>query len=145
MHAAKQRGALQVTVCNTPGAQSTRIADGTVFTRCGPEIGVASSKTLTASMVALYLLACHMGRARGAIDHEREAELVEPLAHLPELMGAVLKQSESLEDARAHVLPSQQNFLFPRPRHAVPRRDGGSAEAEGAELHPRRGLSRRAR
>jgi glucosamine--fructose-6-phosphate aminotransferase (isomerizing) len=111
MHAAKERGALQITVCNTPGAQSTRVAAGTVFTRCGPEIGVASSKTLTASMVAMYLLATHMGRLRGASGPDREAELVAPLAHLPELMGAVLKQSESLKQL-AHTFFRSQNFLF---------------------------------
>jgi glutamine---fructose-6-phosphate transaminase (isomerizing) len=111
MHSAKERGALQITVCNTPGAQSTRVADGTVFTRCGPEIGVASSKTLTASMVAMYLLACHMGRLRATLSEARENELVAPLAHLPELMGAVLKQSESLKQL-AHKHFRSQNFLF---------------------------------
>jgi glucosamine--fructose-6-phosphate aminotransferase (isomerizing) len=111
MHAAKQRGALQITVCNTPGAQSTRIADGTVFTRCGPEIGVASSKTLTASMVGMYLLACHMGRLRGTLDDRRQSELVAPLAHLPELMGEVLQQTDALKEL-AHKHFRSQNFLF---------------------------------
>jgi glucosamine--fructose-6-phosphate aminotransferase (isomerizing) len=111
MHSARQKGALQITVCNTPGAQSTRIADGTVFTRCGPEIGVASSKTLTASMVGMYLLACHMGRLRGTLDDRRQSELVAPLAHLPELMGEVLRQSDALKEL-AHKHFRSQNFLF---------------------------------
>jgi glucosamine--fructose-6-phosphate aminotransferase (isomerizing) len=63
---AKRRGAPQITICNTPGAQTTRVADGAVLTRCGPEVAVASTKTLTASITAIYLLACHVGRVRGA-------------------------------------------------------------------------------
>ncbi len=111
MSEAKRRGALLITVCNTPGAQSTRVADSTVLTRCGPEIGVASTKTLTASMVALYLLACHIGRVRGAIDDARIGELIEPLVHLPDLIGRVLQSSEQIEQL-AHRFHRYQNFLF---------------------------------
>jgi glutamine---fructose-6-phosphate transaminase (isomerizing) len=108
---AKRHGALQITVCNTPGAQSTRIADGTVYTRCGPEIGVASTKTLTASITALYLLACHIGRVRGTVDAARMAELVQPLMHLPDQIGRLLQRSAALEQL-AHTFHRCQHFLF---------------------------------
>ncbi len=98
MSEVKRRGSPQITVCNTPGAQSTRIAEGTLHTRCGPEIGVASSKTLTASIVALYLLACYLGRVRDRLDEARQAELVEPLAHLPDLMGRILEDEGGVEE-----------------------------------------------
>ncbi len=111
MHEAKERGALQITICNTPGAQSTRLADGALLTRCGPEIGVASTKTLTASIVALYLLACHVGRARGTLDEARLAELVAPLAHVPDLMGRVLEREPAIEEL-AHRFFRYQHFLF---------------------------------
>ena len=111
MHQAKRSGTPQITICNTPGAQSTRIADGTVYTRCGPEIGVASSKTLTASIVALYLLACHLGRLRGYLDESKLLELIEPLAHLPELMGRVLHEDPAFEEL-AHQYHGYHHFLF---------------------------------
>jgi glucosamine--fructose-6-phosphate aminotransferase (isomerizing) len=111
MHEAKLRGAPQITVCNTPGAQSTRVADGTIYTRCGPEIGVASTKTMTASMVALYLLTSHSGRLRGALDGARLAALVEPLAHLPDLMGRMLRSAPTIEQL-AHSFHRYQHFLF---------------------------------
>ena len=38
---------------------------GTVYTHAGPEIGVASTKAFTSQLVALYLLALHLGQARG--------------------------------------------------------------------------------
>ena len=111
MHDVQRRGSPQITVCNTPGAQSTRIADATLYTRCGPEIGVASSKTLTASMVALYLLSCHLGRLRGHLDERQLRELIAPLAHIPNLMGQVLQRAPHYEELaqRFHRL---HDFLF---------------------------------
>ena len=108
---AKRRGAPQITICNTPGAQTTRVADGAVLTRCGPEVAVASTKTLTASITALYLLACHIGRVRGAIDDARLAELIGDLAHLPGLMGRVLKTEPEIA-AVAQALSGRANSLF---------------------------------
>ena len=111
MQEAQRAGSPQITICNTPGAQSTRVADATVYTRCGPEIAVASSKTLTASMVALYLLACHIGHVRGRLNDATLAELTEPLAHLPDLMGRVLQDAPAIEEL-AHRFQSYHHFLF---------------------------------
>ncbi|HXK33348.1 MAG TPA: glutamine--fructose-6-phosphate transaminase (isomerizing) [Dehalococcoidia bacterium] len=108
---AKQRGAPQITICNTPGAQSTRVADGFVLTRCGPEVAVASTKTLTASMTALYLLACHVGRVRGALDASATAALLADLAHIPSLIGDALKVERQVTEIAARVA-SRNNFLF---------------------------------
>ncbi len=111
MAEAKRRGAPQITICNTPGAQSTRVADGYILTRCGPEVAVASTKTMTASITALYLLATHVGRLRGAIDDASVGELLADLAQAPSLIGRVLKQEPQVRDI-AHRLFGSQNFLF---------------------------------
>ncbi len=108
---AKRHGAPQITICNTPGAQTTRVADGYVLTRCGPEVAVASTKTLTASITALYLLACRIGHLRGVIDEAETGELLDALAHIPGLMGRVLTLDAQIE-AMAHKLFASQNFLF---------------------------------
>ena len=108
---AKRQGALQITICNTPGAQTTRVADGFVLTRCGPEVAVASTKTLTASITALYLLACHVGRARGVLPDDRLADLLDDLARIPGLMGRTLKLGPQIESLAAR-LAGCQDFLF---------------------------------
>ncbi len=108
---AKRRGAPQITICNTPGAQTTRVAGGFVLTRCGPEVAVASTKTLTASIAALYLLACRIGRARGVVGDAQLAELLDALAHIPGLMGRVLTLDDRIAEIAA-PLASRQNFLF---------------------------------
>jgi glucosamine--fructose-6-phosphate aminotransferase (isomerizing) len=108
---AESKGAPQVTVCNVVGSQATRVARGVVYTRCGLEIAVASTKTFTSAIAALYLLACYLGRRRGALDDLQLAGLLDPLARIPHLVGEVLKQDEELERL-AHLFFRQQNFLF---------------------------------
>ncbi len=111
MAEAKRRGAPQLTVCNTPGSSITRIADGVVYTRCGLEIGVASTKTLLGSIVALYLLACHLGQQRGNLKEERLGELLLPLARLPQLVGSVIGRAREYENM-ARVFFRKQDFLY---------------------------------
>ena len=108
---ARARGAPQLTICNTPGAQTTRVADGFVLTRCGPEVAVASTKTLTASIAALYLLSCRIGVARGAIDGERLYALLDDLARIPSLAGQVLGREPQMAAIAARYATCR-DFLF---------------------------------
>jgi glucosamine--fructose-6-phosphate aminotransferase (isomerizing) len=68
---ARRRGALSLAVCNVVGSMATRESDGTVYTHAGPEIGVASTKAFTSQLVALHLVAVHLGRARGALSADQ--------------------------------------------------------------------------
>ncbi len=111
MQEAQAKGCPQVAICNVIGSQAARIAGSVVYTRCGLEIGVASTKTFTASIVALYLLACYLGQERGVIDPERMAGLLEPLARLPYAAGEVVSRG-SLYEALAHEYFRYGNFLF---------------------------------
>jgi glucosamine--fructose-6-phosphate aminotransferase (isomerizing) len=111
MAEAKQSGALEITVCNTPGSQATRIADAVVYTRCGLEIGVASTKTLLGSIVALYMLACYLGRERGHLDDAQLGDFLKPLAHMPQLIGNVVGRAEEFEEL-AHTFFRYQDFLY---------------------------------
>ena len=111
MEEAREKGCPQVTICNVIGSQAARLADGTVYTRSGLEIGVASTKTYTAAITALYLLACYLGQARGVIDRERMGGLLEPLARLPFLAGEVIKRNNEYERL-AHKMFRYNNFLY---------------------------------
>jgi glucosamine--fructose-6-phosphate aminotransferase (isomerizing) len=111
MEQAKRKGCPQVAITNMPGSQATRMADGTVHIRCGLEIGVCSTKTYTASITALYLLACYLAQERGVADRERMAGYFEPLARLPNLAGEVMKLEPQIEKL-AHRFFRCENFLF---------------------------------
>jgi len=111
MEAAGEKGCPQVTICNVVGGQSTRVADGVVYTRCGLEIGVASSKTYVAAITALYLLACYLAQERGVVNREQMGGLLEPLSRLPFLAGEVTARS-SVCEALAQKFFRCNNFLF---------------------------------
>ena len=111
MEEAARHGVRQVTVCNVEGSQATRMADGTVYIGVGPEIGVASTKCLTGSLVGLYLLAVYLGKARGALDKARMATLLEELMTVPRLIGESLEQRGWLEEL-AQIYFKYDHFLF---------------------------------
>jgi glutamine---fructose-6-phosphate transaminase (isomerizing) len=111
MEEAARQGVKQVTICNAEGSQSTRIADGTLFIRVGPEISVASTKALTGSIVGLYLLAAYIGRERGSLKGERLAAALEDLVKIPRLLGEALEQRERVEKL-AKLYYKYDHFLF---------------------------------
>jgi len=112
MEEARRQGALQITVCNVVGSQATRIVDGVVYTRCGLEVGVASTKTFTAAIAALYLLACYLAQERGVVEDEAHLRsLINPLARMPSLVGQVTQRDEEYEWL-AHRFSRYNNFLY---------------------------------
>ncbi len=111
MEEGKRQGCPQIAITNVPGSQASRVAEGSVYTRCGLEIGVASTKTYTASITALYMLACYLAQVRGTLNPEQIAGYLEPLARLPNLAGEVLKQEAHVEKL-AHEFHRCRDFLF---------------------------------
>ncbi len=65
---------------------------------CGPEIGVASTKALTAQLTALASLAIAAGRARGVLSVEQETELVRALTNLPSAVSSALAGEAQIID-----------------------------------------------
>jgi glucosamine--fructose-6-phosphate aminotransferase (isomerizing) len=66
-------------------------------TLCGPEIGVASTKALTAQLTALASLVVAAGVARGTIGRAQEREMVRALIELPAAVSAALGTEAQVE------------------------------------------------
>ena len=56
--------ALTIGVCNVAGSSVSRQTDCGIYTRCGHEIGVASTKAFTAQIAVLYLLALKLAESK---------------------------------------------------------------------------------
>jgi glucosamine--fructose-6-phosphate aminotransferase (isomerizing) len=108
---AKARGALTVAVTNVIASSAARDADGAIYLHAGPEIGVASTKTLLAHTVSLYLLALRLATVRGRVSLERRQELVEALRVLPEQVRGVLARDKEIMEL-AHKYSRYQNFIY---------------------------------
>src|SRR6185295_7242598 len=76
-----------------------------------PEICVASTKTFTATVSALYLLALHLGRLRGSVSPEAGQRYLAELLELPRLVEAALGAEEAI-DALARTLGHYRDFLY---------------------------------
>ena len=87
---ARTKGCLTIGIVNAVGSQAGRLCDGVIYMQAGPEIGVASTKAYTTSLVDLYLFGLYLGKARGTISPDEMKRLVEDLARLPDLVGKVL-------------------------------------------------------
>jgi len=85
-----------IAITNVVGSTVTELVDGTIYTRCGPEIGVAATKTFTAQLVALILLAIRLGRARGHLTPDRARKMIIELTKLPGLVQRVLEKREEI-------------------------------------------------
>ncbi|HJW50626.1 MAG TPA: glutamine--fructose-6-phosphate transaminase (isomerizing) [Burkholderiaceae bacterium] len=77
-------------VCNVATSAMVRETAMQFLTRAGAEIGVASTKAFTTQLVALYLLAHAIAKARGRLSHEREQLAIRRLRHLPAAVQSVL-------------------------------------------------------
>jgi glucosamine--fructose-6-phosphate aminotransferase (isomerizing) len=108
---ARRKGARSLAICNVVGSMATREADGTVYTHAGPEIGVASTKAFTSQLVALYLLALHLGQARGVLSLEASRPHVAALLQLPQVLEQTLKDSAVVEEA-ARRFYNRSDFLY---------------------------------
>jgi glucosamine--fructose-6-phosphate aminotransferase (isomerizing) len=90
MRLARQRGATVLAVTNVMGSQATRDSDGVLYTRAGLEIGVAATKTFTAQVAAMYLLALRLAELRDSLPAERRSEIIRDLKRLPHSIGELL-------------------------------------------------------
>ncbi len=96
MRYARSHGARVFAVCNTNGSTIPRESDAVLYTHAGPEIAVASTKAFTAQLIAMYLIALHLGRVRGVVTKELSDEIGLELAELPSKVEQILETVEPL-------------------------------------------------
>ena len=65
---ANEYGAITMGICNVPGSSVARETNCGIFTRCGHEVGVASTKAFTAQISILYLLALKLADSNDTIN-----------------------------------------------------------------------------
>jgi len=108
---AKRRGCRTLGITNVVGSSLTRETERTMYTRAGLEIGVAATKTFTAQLVALYLVAIRMGLDRGMLPPEEANRLRDELRALPRHVQTVLNQAEEI-DALARTFAGARDMFF---------------------------------
>lgn len=111
---ARKGGAFTAAIVNAIGSQAARVCDGLIYMQAGPEIGVASTKAFTASVTDLFLLALYLGQERGTLREAECAELIQAVATLPGLAGALLEDAwhSGFYQQLAERFHEFHNFLY---------------------------------
>ncbi len=108
---AKDAGTSILGICNVLGSHLTRIADGTLYTRGGPEIGVAATKTYVSQVTAMTLFALYTAKVRGTVDPARLKQIGENTKLLPASVDVVLNTSDYIRDV-ARKIRKMRSCLF---------------------------------
>jgi len=87
---AQAQGAKVVGITNVVGSSLARQADAVLYTRAGPEIGVAATKTFVTQVIALDILALYLAQLRRALFPDEVADHMGRMEALPELIEQVM-------------------------------------------------------
>lgn len=108
---AKAQGSVVVGVSNVVDSALAREADAVLYTRAGPEIGVAATKTFTTQLVAMQLLGLYLARVRGSLDNGSIEHLMEEMRGLPERVEKVLTLDDHIAEL-AQEWADVRDFFF---------------------------------
>jgi glucosamine--fructose-6-phosphate aminotransferase (isomerizing) len=114
MREARARGAHTVAIVNVVGSTLAREADCALYTQAGPEICVASTKAYTSQLTAIYLLGLYLGRLRGSIAPEDEAQMVEALLRLPDQVASILAREAEISEIALSFADCHDYFFLGR-------------------------------
>jgi len=106
--------ALVLAVSNVVDSSMAREADAVLYTRAGPEVGVAATKTHVAQIVAMELLALHLGVLRGTLYPDEMSRLVEALHQVPERIAAVLDRADEICEIGRRFAETRDFFFLGR-------------------------------
>jgi len=113
---ARREGLKTLAITNVVGSSVSREADHVFYTWAGPEVAVASTKAYLTQLIALYLLALHLGELRGTITQETYTKLITALKSLPGQLQQVLAEDNltRLKDYCRHLAGWDSAFFVGR-------------------------------
>jgi len=95
---AREKGARTVAITNMMGSQVTREVDSVLYTRAGLEMGVAASKTFTAQVALLYLVALKLAQIRETLPPGEIEFILDYVYKLPRKIQAFLDGDHPIEE-----------------------------------------------
>jgi glucosamine--fructose-6-phosphate aminotransferase (isomerizing) len=131
---ARMRGTVTLGITNVVGSTQARETDAGVYTRCGPEIGVASTKAFTSQVASLVLFTLFLGRQR-QLTITTGQRIVKELQRIPELVEQTLLCENQMKELAEKYQPFN-NFLYLGRKYSYPvAREGAHKIKETAYVH----------
>jgi glucosamine--fructose-6-phosphate aminotransferase (isomerizing) len=111
---ARRRGCRTLAITNVVGSSITREADEVLYTRAGPEIGVAATKTHLTQLLAMYLIAIRLGYATRVMGYDAMWSALAALRRTPALVQEVLDDTSAIEAAAGSLAKAEHAFYIGR-------------------------------
>jgi glucosamine--fructose-6-phosphate aminotransferase (isomerizing) len=108
---ARRLGAKVLVICNVVDSSMARQGDAVLYTRAGPEIGVAATKTHLAQITALEILALYLAEARETLSPAAARGLLLAMGALPGKVATALERSADVEEVARRYRDSP-SFIF---------------------------------
>jgi len=108
---AKEKGALVLGICNVVGSTISRLTDAGIYTHAGPEIGVASTKAITAQIIVLSLFSSLISRKKGTITESFYRQIITEMSLIPNKIKEILQNNKAILDI-AKTFKDSKNFLY---------------------------------
>ncbi len=106
----KEEGCQVIAITNVVGSTASRIAHQTVYTRAGPEISVAATKSFLAQLIALYWLALPYSK----VDIRKLDDLVTELRQLPVKVQQILDNEAAIAECAQQLSEFENAFYVGR-------------------------------
>ena len=132
---ARRRGCRTLAVTNVVGSSMTREVDAVLYTRAGPEIGVAATKTFTCQLIAMYLLGMAIGKHRGTLLPRQLQELIDGLRRLPRDVQSVLDNRGAIKLTAEWMANARDVFFIGRNVHYPTALEGALKLKEISYIH----------
>ncbi|HVN88500.1 MAG TPA: glutamine--fructose-6-phosphate transaminase (isomerizing) [Candidatus Binataceae bacterium] len=111
MEEGKRRGSHLIALTNTVDSSIARKAHAQLYTRCGPEISVTTTKCFLTQIEAFYLFAIHLASRLGRLNPSQVEELLQPMFVIPNQIEAILSQERAIEKV-ARKYGKSRDFLY---------------------------------
>jgi len=110
----KTSGCRTLAITNVVATSLSREVESIVYTRAGPEIGVAATKTFTSQLIVLYLLGIYFARIKRRMDAERSKRLLVSLKQLPGHIQHILNNREFIKKQAIRFGKARDYFFMGR-------------------------------
>jgi glucosamine--fructose-6-phosphate aminotransferase (isomerizing) len=126
----RNTGYVSLGVTNVMGSSMTRAVDSTLYTKAGPEVAVASTKTFISQLVSVYLLSYYL-----SADREGVSVVPQNLRSLPNKVGQVLASEAEVREAAVRLAKCEHMFIVAKGLGVPIALEGALKFKEVAYLH----------
>ncbi len=130
-----EKGSKTIAVCNSVSSTLAKVARGAIYTKAGPELAAASTKSFTSQLTAMYLFAMLLGQLRGQLDDGSSRSHARDLLELPGLVESALELSGRCERLARMIAQAGKILVLGRGVHYPIALEGARMLQELCHLH----------